>query len=105
MAKARARTSRSFMAVPLVNTKQARRQFDVRPLFADIERTHPFEPIGKLKHFGIGQRLARIAVTGLPVLLHGAPGELKILGDAFIGPGARPRLDAAGTEGDRPWVD
>ena len=25
------------------------------PLLADIERAHPFEPIGKLKHFGIGQ--------------------------------------------------
>jgi len=57
-------------------------------LFADVERAHPFEPIRKHEHFGIGQGLARIAVTGLPVLLHGAPGELKILGDAFIGPGA-----------------
>ena len=24
------------------------------PLFADVERTHPFEPIRKLKHLGIG---------------------------------------------------
>src|SRR6516164_11427076 len=58
------------------------------PELAAIERAHPFEPIRKLKHFGIGQGLACIAVTGLPVLLHGAPRELKILGDTFIGPGA-----------------
>src|SRR5215468_7432160 len=58
------------------------------PLLADVECTHPFKPIRKLKHLGIGQGLARIAVTGLPVLLHGAPRELKILGDAFIGPSA-----------------
>ena len=58
------------------------------PLSADIERAHPFEPIRKHKHFRIGQCLARIAVTGLPVLLHGAPRELKILGDTFIAPSA-----------------
>ena len=58
------------------------------PELAAIERAHPFQPIGKLKHFGIGQCFASIAVTGLPVLFHAAPGELEILGDAFIGLGA-----------------
>jgi len=58
------------------------------PRFADIERAYPFEAIRKLKHFGVGQGLARIAVAGPPVFLHGAPGELEILGDAFIRPGA-----------------
>jgi hypothetical protein len=57
-------------------------------LLAAIERAHPVQPIRKLKHLGIGQGLPCIAVAGLPVLLRGAPGELKILGDAFIGPSA-----------------
>ena len=70
-----------------MKTERARNSMS-GPLFADIERAHPFEPIRKLKHLGIGQRLPCIVVAGLPVLLHGAPGELKILGDAFIGSGA-----------------
>src|SRR6516165_8134567 len=92
MAKARARTSLSFMAVPLVYTEQELLGLADNsmsgPLFADIKRAHPFEPIRKLKHLGIGQRLPCIVVAGLPVLLHGAPRELKILSDAFIRPGA-----------------
>ena len=43
------------------------------PRLADIERAHPFQPIRKLKHFGIGQALACIVVASLPVLLHSAP--------------------------------
>jgi hypothetical protein len=87
MAKARARTSLSFMAIPLIQEIPNAHNSMSGPLFADIERAHSIESIRKLKHLGIGQCLARIAVTGLPVLLHGAPGELEILGDAFIGAG------------------
>ena len=44
------------------------------PLFADIERAHPFEPIRKHKHFGIGQCLVRIALARL---LEQVPEELR----------------------------
>src|SRR5215469_188861 len=89
MAKARDRTSLSFMTIPLANNVAGFADTSMSALLlAAIERAHPLDPIRKLKHFGIGQCPARVPVTGLPVLLHGAPGELKILGDAFIGPGA-----------------
>ena len=62
-------------------------------VLAVIERTHAFQPIRKPKHFGIGLGLLCIVVTGLPMLLHRAPGEFKILGDAFVGPRSIDQMD------------
>src|SRR5262249_47584173 len=91
MAKTRARTSLSFMTnAPTQRCQKAELSDNLisAPLLAAIERAPPLEPIRKLKHLGIGQAPPCIVVTSLPMLLHGAPRELKILGNALVGPGA-----------------
>jgi hypothetical protein len=44
----------------------------------EVERLHPFEAIGKLEDLRIFQRQPGIALTGLPMLFHGAAGKLEI---------------------------
>src|SRR5690349_3185369 len=55
---------------------------------AQIESADPNQPIRQFEYLWISQRLPRIVVPGLPMLLHGASREFEILGDAFIGAGA-----------------
>ncbi len=55
---------------------------------AGIECAYAFEPVRQLQYLWIRQRLASIAVPGLPMLDHCAPGKLEILGNAFVAFGA-----------------
>src|ERR1700688_3700500 len=51
---------------------------------ADVARAYTFAPVGQFQNVRVGQGLARIAVAGAPVFLHGAPGKFIVFGDAFI---------------------
>src|SRR5262249_52990332 len=51
---------------------------------AVIERADALQPVRGLEYFPMVQALDRVAVSGEPVLLHGPPGELVVLGAALI---------------------
>src|SRR5262249_53263328 len=62
-------------------------------LCGEIEGKDPIHSVWALQHLRIAKRANRIAVAGLPVFLHRAPGKLVILGGTFIILGAVDELD------------
>src|SRR5262252_7073706 len=96
MAKALARTSASFiwsvssLLPKCVYVKSCGRS---AILLREIEGEDPIRSVRPLQHLRMAKRANRIAVAGLPVLLHRAAGELVILGGTFVVLGLVDELD------------
>ena len=65
------------------------------PVHGKIERGEPLLIAGPLERLGMAQRAHRIVIAGAPMLLHGQPGKLVILGVALIVLRAVDQMDQA----------